>query len=55
MKLGSIFFVERNVYGAWVIYGDLGVRQYYYYTKTEAVRLYREECERTFFVCRKEC
>lgn len=39
----DVFFVERNVHGAWVIYGSLGVRQYYGYTKEVAVRKYKEE------------
>ena len=46
---GDIFLIERNIRGAWVIYGRLGVRQYYYYTKQEAVDKYREECGRTLF------
>jgi hypothetical protein len=46
---GDIFIVERNIRGALVIYGRLGVRQYYGYTKKEAERKYREECGKTFF------
>ncbi len=38
-----IYFVEKNICGAWVIYGALGVRQYYYYSKKEAMCRYREE------------
>ena len=38
-----IFFMERNVHGSWVVYGDIGIKQYYYYTKTQAARLYKEE------------
>jgi hypothetical protein len=45
----DIFFVERNIRGVWTIYGRLGVRQYYGYTKKEAERKYREECGKTFF------
>lgn len=44
-----IFFIERNIRGAWVIWGDIGIRQYYYYTKAEARRMYNEESERTVF------
>lgn len=29
----DVFAVEKNIRGAWVIYGALGVRQYYGYTK----------------------
>jgi len=45
-KRNVIDLVERNVHGAWVIWGEIGIRQYYYYTKKEAMRLYREECLR---------
>lgn len=41
---GPVFFSERNVYGAWVVYGTEGVKQYYGYTRKEAERLYRESC-----------
>lgn len=36
-------WMEKNYRGAWVVYGDIGVKQYYYYTKTEAARLYKKE------------
>lgn len=49
----DIFIVEKNVRGAWVIYGALGVRQYYGYTKQEAIEKYREECNRTLFEVKK--
>lgn len=39
----DVLIVERNIRGAWVIYGSLGVRQYYGYTKAEAIRKYKEE------------
>ena len=38
-KCNPIFFMEKNQRGAWVVYGDIGIKQYYYYTKTEAARL----------------
>ena len=38
-----VYFMEKNVHGAWVVYGELGVRQYYYYTKKEARRRYIED------------
>lgn len=50
MRSTGIFFVERNIHGAWVIYGELGVRQYYYYTKKEAMDLYKGEYRKTVFV-----
>ncbi len=46
MPKGSIWAVERNIRGAWVIYGELGVRQYYGYTKAQAKQKYKEECEK---------
>lgn len=45
MPKGNIWLVERNLRGAWVIYGVLGVRQYYGYTKAEAIKKYQDECE----------
>lgn len=45
-----VYFMEKNVHGAWVVYGEMGVRQYYYYTKKEARRRYIEECQATLFV-----
>lgn len=40
---GVIFFVERNIHGAWIIYGLGGVRQYYGYTKAAAVAKYKKD------------
>lgn len=39
-----IDFVEKNIHGAWVVWGVLGIRQYYGYTKAEAIRQYKKEC-----------
>ena len=50
---GAIYFTERNVHGAWVVYGVLGVRQYYGYTKREAEKRYRNECNKTIVVNKK--
>lgn len=36
-KYKDVYFVERNIHGAWVVYGTIGIRQYYYYTKGEAI------------------
>ena len=47
MLRSCIHLVERNIRGAWVIYGEIGVRQYYYYTKKRAMELYRQECRET--------
>ena len=46
--MGIIAVVERNIRGAWVIYGRLGVRQYYYYTKKQAEKMYRDEYKQTY-------
>lgn len=43
-----IYFIERNIRGAWVIYGIAGIKQYYYYTKRQATNLYKQECEKYF-------
>ena len=40
--------VERNIHGAWVVYGACGIKQYYYCTKTEAKRKYKE-CADVFY------
>ena len=43
MKYNPIFFIEKNIHGAWVVYGDIGVKQYYGYTKTQAKEKYKNE------------
>jgi len=45
MNRSTIDFVERNIHGAWVVWGVLGIRQYYYYTKVQAIKKYREEAK----------
>ena len=52
MRRSPIYFVERNGQGYWVIYGLAGVRKYLYYSRAEAVRLYREYYRKHYF--RKE-
>lgn len=42
---GLIFFVERNVRGAWVVYGLCGIKQYYGYTRKEAIERYKADCD----------
>ena len=39
-----IFFTEKNIHGAIVIYGRLGIRQYYNYTESQARKTYMQEC-----------
>lgn len=41
-----IYYVEKNIHGAWVVCGEIGTRQYYYYTKKDAVRKYKEEVKK---------
>ena len=43
----KVYFVDRNVHGAYVVYGSEGVKQYYGYTKSQAVEKYRQD-GRTF-------
>ena len=52
-RYNPIFFMEKKHRGAWVAYGDIGVKQYYYYTKAEAAKLYKEEAwvKQGQFVC----
>lgn len=53
MLKSRIYFMEKNIHGAWVIYGVIGIKQYYYYTKSQARKMYLEECNRTYFVNKK--
>lgn len=39
-----VYSAEKNIRGAWVVYGVEGVKQYYGYSKAEAIRLYKESC-----------
>lgn len=41
----TIFFVEKNIHDAWVIYGSDGIKQYYGYTKKEAIKKYKDNCK----------
>lgn len=45
-----VWATERNRYGAWVVYGALGVHQFYYMSKAEAVRRYVAECKEKIFI-----
>ena len=55
MSRSIIDFVERNIHGAWVVWGDLGIRQYYGYTKKESMKKYRQEWLETVapFICQE--
>lgn len=44
----KIYFTERNIHGAWVVYGSEGIKQYYGYTKKQAIEMYRREAK-TFY------
>jgi hypothetical protein len=50
---GSIYTVERNRYGAWIIRGCIGMRQYIGYPKKEAIAKYRAEVLEKRIVCGK--
>ena len=45
-----IYMIEKNNRGAWVVYGILGVKQYYDYTKMQAREKYIDEARATVFV-----
>ena len=47
-----IWFMEKNIHGAWVVYGVAGIKQYYYYTKKEARQKYIDDCN-VFFEDRR--
>lgn len=46
---GLIFYVEKNIHGEWVICGQIGIRKYIGYSKTEAIKRYKDECRKTIF------
>ena len=48
--MAMIYFTERNIHGAWVVYGIIGVKQYYGYTKQQAINSYKEEARRGLIV-----
>lgn len=48
MPKSKIHFMEKNVHGAWVVWGVIGIRQYYYYTKAQARSLYLKEVAETY-------
>ena len=45
-----IDLVTRNIHGAWVIYGIDGVKQFYNYTKAQAIQKYKDNCARKYVV-----
>lgn len=42
-RYNPIFLIEKNIHGAWVVYGVIGVKQYYYYTKKQAMEEYKKD------------
>ena len=40
-----IWFIEKNIRGAWVVYGVDGIKQYYGYTKSQARQKYIKDCK----------
>ena len=53
MAKSPIYFMEKNIRGAWVVWGLMGIRQYYYYTKAQAKQMYIDEYNQTHFVNKK--
>lgn len=49
------WLVERNIHGAWVVCGACGIKQYYYYTKTDAKRKYKEDADVFYNITEKRC
>ena len=48
MFKGIVYFAERNIHGAWVVYGADGIKQYYGYTKQQAIEMYKRDCKCVF-------
>ena len=43
----SDLYITKNIHGAWVINGgSIGLHQYYFYTKNQAIKLYLNECNK---------
>ena len=38
----KVFFIDRNIHGAYVVYGSEGVKQYYGCTKQQAKSMYQQ-------------
>ena len=41
--------IETNNHNEIIIYGVFGKRRYYYYTKTQAIRLYNKEARKSTY------
>ena len=39
----KVFFIDKNIHGAFVVYGSEGVKQYYGCTKAQVQEKYRQE------------
>lgn len=50
MLRGIVWTVHKNIHGAWVVYGVDGIKQYYGYTKKQAIEKYKADCK-TIFWC----
>ena len=53
MSKNPIHFMEKNIHDVWVVYGLMGVKQYYYYTKAQARQMYIDEYNKNYFVNQK--
>lgn len=54
IAINPISMIEKNIRGAWVVYGLLGIRQYYGYTKTQSIEMYKKECSEKIFINKKK-
>ena len=43
MLKNNVYLIEKNIQGAWEIYGNIGIKQYRY-TKRKALKLYINDC-----------
>jgi hypothetical protein len=49
MIRGIVWLVEQNVHGGYTVYGSCGIRQYYGYSKSEAITKYKELYNKEYF------
>ena len=46
----NIYLIEKNIHNAIIIYGRIGKRIYYYYTKKQAIKNYNNLCKRNYSI-----
>lgn len=47
IRSNLVWFIDKTFQGAWAIHGQIGYRQYMGYSKSEAIRKYKQECRQT--------